>query len=333
MNGAQRRRDAPPPHRFDPGGGIARLHALGTTVTLALDHCEALADAQATLCDELHAMDRACSRFRTDSEIWSLYAGDRAVRVSPLLYEAITVALNVAQRTGGAVDPTVGLAVESLGYDRDFADMAAVGPALDAGPVAAPGWWCIEHDASRRTVRVPPGVRLDLGATAKALIADRAAARIASSTRSGVLVSVGGDVAVAGPAPEDGWAVAIAVDSSRPFRAGPIVAVSAGGLASSSTAVRSWHRGSRRVHHIVDPATGDAASEYWQLVSVAAVSCVDANAASTAAIVWGERAAERLASMGLPARLVRHDGAVITVAGWPTESANWTSSERTHPGA
>jgi thiamine biosynthesis lipoprotein len=54
-------------------------------------------------------------------------------------------------------------------------------------------------------------------------------------------------------------------------------------------------------------------------VTVAATSCVDANAASTAAIVRGERALRWLESAGLPARLVAHDGSVVTVAGWPAE--------------
>jgi len=305
---------------------VTHLRALGTTVTLAVDRHRTLAEAEDILRDELDAIDRACSRFRSDSEIWSLYAHGRAVRVSPLLHQAVVVALTVAERTGGAVDPTVGLAVEALGYDRDFAAVAALGPALDTAPTAAPGWWCVELDHRRRTIRLPPGVHLDLGATAKALAADRAAQRIASSTGSGALVSAGGDLAVAGPSPPGGWAVTIAVDSTGPLGSGPVVAVRDGGLASSSTVVRTWHRGGRRLHHIVDPATGDSASEHWRLVSVAAASCVDANAASTAAIVWGERARGRLEAMGLPARLVRHDGAVVTVAGWPTDGTDRSGS-------
>jgi thiamine biosynthesis lipoprotein len=136
----------------------------------------------------------------------------------------------------------------------------------------------------------------------------------------GVLVSIGGDVSVAGPPPIGGWSVGVAVNSSTPISAiGHVVSLGSGGLASSSTAVRSWRRGGRRVHHIVDPTTGDVASEHWKLVSVAAGSCVDANAASTAAIVWGVRAVDELEARHLPARLVRHDGAVITVRGWPSD--------------
>ncbi len=307
------------PRSVGPHRGVAQFRTWGTNVTLALDDDLGLAHAESLLRRELDAIDRACSRFRPDSEIWSLYPGGRAVTVSPLLFEIIATALAVAERTGGAVDPTVGSAVEALGYDRDFTRVPALGPALDRAPVPAPGWSCIEHDAFARTIRVPPGVHLDVGATAKALAADRAAARIASSTGSAALVCVGGDISVAGPSPHGGWSVAVAVDSSGPFADGPIVAIDGGGLASSSTVVRSWRRGGRRLHHIVDPATGDSASEYWRLVSVAAATCVDANAATTASVVWGRSASHRLEAMGLPARLVRHDGVAVTVAGWPAD--------------
>ena len=171
--------------------------------------------------------------------------GGRPVRVSELLYEAVSVACVVAERTGGAVDPTVGHAVAALGYDRDLAEVAKIGEPLLNRPVPAPGWWLIEFDERTRSIAVPLGVSLDLGASAKALVADRAACRIASITKSGTLVCVGGDVAVSGPPRDNGWPVGIAVDSSEPFEAGPVVSVTAGGLASSSTAVRTWHRGTR----------------------------------------------------------------------------------------
>ena len=95
--------------------------------------------------------------------------------------------------------------------------------------------------------------------------------------------------------------------------------ITSGGLATSSPAVRAWRRGTAELHHIVQPATGLPAATCWRAVSVAAASCVDANAASTAAIIRGGRSPQWLARLGLPARLVRHDGTALTVAGWPAE--------------
>ena len=182
----------------------------------------------------------------------------------------------------------------------------------------ATGWQSIEVDLDKRTVRTPQGVLLDLGASAKALAADRAAASIARRTGAGVLVSIGGDVAVAGPSPAGGWPIGIAHSSSASADSvDQVVAVTSGGIASSSTTVRRWKRAGRVVHHIVDPATGENAPECWSLVSVAASSCVEANAASTASVVWGPSAAKRLTIAGLPARLVSVTGSVETVCGWP----------------
>ena len=86
-----------------------------------------------------------------------------------------------------------------------------------------------------------------------------------------------------------------------------------GGLATSGTTSRSWTRGGRRVHHIVDPWTGEVAPTTWALVSVLAPTCLEANGWSTASIVWGDDAPGNLAAHGLSARLVAADGDVVIV--------------------
>ena len=168
---------------------------------------------------------------------------------------------------------------------------------------------------------MPSGVELDLGATAKALAADDAARSIAESTDTGVLVSLGGDLAVAGAAPRGGWAVLIADDHAAPLDSpGPTVTISAGGLATSGTAVRRWRTDSGEAHHILDPRTGRSALTPWRTVSVAATTCADANIAATTAIILGEAGVDWLAGRNLPARCVRADGSVTTVGGWPSEA-------------
>jgi thiamine biosynthesis lipoprotein len=301
------------------------MRAIGTTAIVAVTAPATAERAARIMRDELVAIDAACSRFRADSEVSALHRADGApVKVSALLFDAVEVACDVARRTEGAVDPTVGVAIEELGYDRDFEELGSdaddiAAPA--APPRPAPGWWLIELDRRHRTVRVPPGVHVDLGASAKALVTDRIAERIAGAMATGVLVSIGGDVAVAGPPPDGGWSVGIASDSSAPVDAvDQVVSLRSGGIASSSTTVRTWHHRGRRVHHIVDPATGDSASTHWRLASCSADSCVDANAASTAAVVWGAWAVPNLVALGHPARLVRHDGQVVTVNGWPADA-------------
>ena len=320
--------------------GLREFEALGSRAVVATADPGVIDAAAMILHEELVAIDRACSRFRADSEISAVHRrAGTSVEISPLLAEAIDTALRVAEDTDGTVDPTVGAAVIALGYDRDFAALGSTtgtraGASTELRPRPAPGWRCVEFDADRRRVRVPCGVVLDLGATAKALAADRAAARMAARTGSGVLVNLGGDVALAGSPPDGGWAVGIALACTvAPGEADVVVAIREGGLASSGTAVRTWIRGDRRVHHIVDPRTGDNAESYWQLVSVAAPTCVAANAASTAAIVWGQCAVERLSTAGLPCRLVGGDGKVVVLGGWPADGTPPDSSDAGRSGA
>jgi FAD:protein FMN transferase len=187
-----------------------------------------------------------------------------------------------------------------------------------------PGWRQVRLED--RILTVPDGVQLDLGATAKGWAADRSATRIADRTGCGVLVSLGGDIAVAGHAPEGGWRIRVQDVTGEPGDPadGPyaLIAIRDGGLATSSTKARRWQRGGDVLHHILDPRTGLPAEPVWRTVSVAAGTCADANAASTAAVIRGRAALGWLARLGLPARLVDATGVVFTVAGWPdgTES-------------
>ena len=158
----------------------------------------------------------------------------------------------------------------------------------------------MQLDHGGRRVRLERGAQLDLGATAKAWAADRCAELIAGQTGFGVLVSLGGDMAVAGEPPADGWKVRVTDDHAAPASAaGQTVTITSGGLATSSTTVRAWTAGGRQVHHIIDPSTGEPAQSCWRTVSVAAGTCTDANIASTAAIIRGA-AALRLAGRRRP---------------------------------
>jgi thiamine biosynthesis lipoprotein len=305
------------------GASTLTFPALGTFATVLVTDPAVLGEAHRLLAAELAAIDAACSRFRDDSELSRVnHARGRPVEVSPLFADALTVALDAAELTDGDVDPTCGQSLVRLGYDRDFARARQRTGPLRQPPMPAGGWRRVELDREHPAVRVPAGILLDLGATAKALAADRAAGAVQAAVGGGVLVNLGGDLRVAGDPPDGGWPVGIADDagfdtSTASVRPRQVVMVRDGGLATSSPLGRTWRRGDARLHHIVDPVTGRPARSCWRTVSVAAASCVGANIASTAAILRGERAIGWLDGLGLPARLVRRDGTVVTVAGWP----------------
>jgi thiamine biosynthesis lipoprotein len=309
---------------------VAERGALGTSARVAVWPPASLGLACTAADDVLARLDRQASRFRPDSELSWLHAARGGMfLLSDGLAEAVGVALAAARWTGGLTDPTIGDALVSLGYDRDFAaigedgDLAAIGG--DGPPpgatVAAPGWQLVQLDGP--LLRIPPGIRLDLGATAKGLGSDRAVRAVMAAVggEGGVLISLGGDIAVGGTPPRDGWPVTVA---EEPGQAGQLVRLTAGAVATSSVTVRRWRRGGAEVHHIVDPRTGRPADGPWRTATVAAATCADANAASTAAIVAGAAAEDWLATAGLPARLTGHDGRVRDLNGWPgPEAGAW----------
>jgi FAD:protein FMN transferase len=161
------------------------FRAFGTFGALLVTRQAAAQTALDILSRELRAIDLACSRFRHDSELTALnQASGRSHTISPLLAEALAVALRAAAATDGDVDPTCGRSLVQLGYDRDFAEVQSREPGVAAEPRPAGGWHQVALDRDALTVRVPAGVLLDLGATAKALAADRAAAAIAAAANA-----------------------------------------------------------------------------------------------------------------------------------------------------
>ena len=296
--------------------GRAVWRALGTEVDVRCIDGD-LDAAHAAVRNEVEAIDLACSRFRGDSEVSRLNAARGAmVPVSPLLAEAAAVALRAAALTDGLVDPTVGAAMCEIGYDVDFDAVPESGPPLALVSRPVPGWRRVQLDREGLRLRVPHGVLLDLGATAKALAADRAAEAAATASGGSVLVSLGGDIAIAGPLPEGGWDVRLSASPEPEAPGWELVCLRGGGLATSGTTARRWARGGRTLHHIVDPRTSLPAPERWSAVSVVAATCVDANIASTAAVVLGDEAPAWIAARGLAARLCDTSGGVEYVGEW-----------------
>ena len=276
---------------------------------------DSLAAARREVDAELDTVDAAASRFRPDSEINVLAASaGRPTRVSELLADLLDAALTAARQTDGDVDPTIGAAMIALGYDGDIATLDHIQPV--AASISFPSRWSMVT-LNDRVVTIPPGVVLDLGATAKAIAADRSADRVHRATGSGVLINLGGDIATAGPAPDGGWQVLVHDDADDPPSS--VALPSGAALATSSTIRRRWRRGADVVHHIVNPQTGWSADPVWRTVSVAEQTCLAANTVSTAAIIRGRRALDWIRTLGIPARLVDGERNVHTICGWPAD--------------
>ena len=288
------------------------------TVRVVADD-RSLSTASSIVRSTMAEIERAASRFRADSEL--ARCNERAGRLTPVsetLATLLDAALDAARRTGGAVDPTIGAAVIAAGYDADIAEVRGRAAPLVHAPALAQRhtWRTVTLDRTLNLLRTPRGVVLDLGAIAKAYAADLAAARACATAGTPVLVEIGGDIAVAGEC-DAPFVVTVA---EREGGTGDVVELRRGGLATSTTTIRRWRGYDGDAHHIIDPTTGRPVRAVWRTATVWAESAVEANSASTAAIVLAREAEDWLRATAPAARLVDADGAVTSLPGWPVSS-------------
>jgi thiamine biosynthesis lipoprotein len=294
-----------------------------TTCLLVVTAEDRLPEAAGIVDGVLADVERACSRFRRDSELLTLVRDSEGwTTLSPLLADLLAAALEAAQYSDGAVDPTIGGTLIDLGYDRDI-EVLRTHSAPTVRVIRRPaGWRSLRLDArshGHSRLWMPAGTQLDLGATAKAVAADLCAAAVSDAIGTGVLVSLGGDIATAGTGPDGGWQVTVQDLPEDPAQ--QITLTDGAALATSSTARRTWRRDGVTMHHLVDPITALPATGPWRSVTAVASTCARANTLSTAALVNGSGAVAWLQRSGLPARLVSHTGSVATLNQWPREAA------------
>lgn len=305
------------------------LCALGTHVRLLTTDVASISVARAMLIERLAELDCVASRFRPSSELSRINDQSRSaaaegrrtvtVPVSDLLCEHLTLALDIAARTGGLVTPTVGNDLINAGYDADIEVVRSRDEPLQRDHhVPGPADRVCQVDKGVLTLTA--GVTLDLGCSAKAAAAQRWAAEIAARVGSGVLLDLGGDLASGGRVPRGGWQIGV-VDWTGSIRQ-VLTAHDGQAFATSSTRVRAWPSEDGGRHHIIDPRIGSSARTPWAQVTCASTHAHWANAASTAAVILGVDAPDWLSANDIPALLIADDGTEARVAGWPTTSTH-----------
>ncbi|MDZ5621724.1 FAD:protein FMN transferase [Nocardioides sp. HM23] len=302
---------------------MSRWRVWSTYVQLCVSDDRMLLRAEVLTRRLLAAVDRTCSRFRADSDLSRLNAAPgRWVEVDPLLVEATRVAVEAARITDGLVDPCVGRALVSWGYDVDLEQLVRR-PARAVPEVVEPtaDWREIRWDVG--ALWLPPDCLLDLGATAKAWAADLVADTVAAELGCGVLISLGGDVRVVSPA-DLSWPVRVTETEGSPV--GQTVDLGNGGMATSTLLARRWRTEDGWAHHLIDPRTSAPVTGEVRTATALGETAVGANVASTAALVLGDEAEAWLAAHGVHARLVLADGTVRRVGSWPAASSQETAA-------
>ena len=265
---------------------------------------------------ELSLMERRWSRFLPTSELSRLNAAaGKPVIVSADTFSVITSAVDAWEHTDGLFDPTIHDALCATGYDRTFAEVAQHDGPGAAAP--APGCSGIELDPFLCSVRLPVGVRLDLGGIAKGAAADLVVGRLREAGADGACVNVGGDIRVEGRAPTDaGWIIELAF-TEEPHRR---VALSAGAVCTSTRTKRRWMTADGERHHIIDPRGGrSTAGIRW--VSVIAARATQAEVLTKAVFVAGAEAGRRMIEASRCYAVVVDDDAVLSEIGCLEELA------------
>lgn len=284
------------------------FRAMGTDAELLLAPAVDAADAEQALdvaVREIAHIEELASRFRPQSELSRLNAAG-SLEVSPDLMRLVTVALSLREATGGRFDPTVHGAMVAAGYDRTIDEVPPDGPVAGA---AVPAGGKVNANPQTGHITLGPGVALDLGGIAKGWAADRAADVL--GVAGGCLVSMGGDIAVRGTNDGEPWAVEV-MHGDGPTTLG----LTRGGMATSGTDRRTWRRGGKQMHHVIDPATGRPSTTDLVRVTAIAEDAAHAEAWATALLVSGSDSAAREADeMGLPAVLVGSDGRTTSAGG------------------
>jgi thiamine biosynthesis lipoprotein len=269
--------------------------AVGTTCAAAVtagqqderEVCWALAAAQ----EEVAACEGELSRFDPASDLSRLNAaGGRWTPIGRRLLEALGLALRAREDTGGRFDPTVLPALVAAGYDRSF-ELLEERPAEEAD-----GWragTAIELDEGHGSARLQPGSAVDLGGIGKGYAAGRAleAMRVSAPSLVGGLVDLGGDIAVSGESPEGGpWLIAVA-DPRRAGETLAVLALDAGGVATSGRDARRFGPAGS-LHHLIDPETGESALCGPLTVTVVAPDPAEAEVHATTLAIAGLSEAE-----------------------------------------
>lgn len=298
----------PRPARF---GGFSRTAvAMDTLVTITVDSAPAQTEIEPAVERALRwfaEVEAVCSRFDPSSELvrLSTQAGG-PVAVSELLFQAIAFALEVAELTDGAFDPTVGGVQLARGLTRDYVTGADL-----SLPLAPACYRDVLVDRARHTVTLAKPLLLDLGAVAKGLAIDLAARELAAFER--FAVDAGGDLFMGG---SDTTAPAWRVGIQHPRGdglLGTIAVVNAAVCTSGGyeRAVGGAGDGTDE-HHILDPRS-QRSPRGIESVTVVAPAAMVADAAATAAFVLGAAAGLRfLEEQGLAGIITTTDGVLLT---------------------
>jgi FAD:protein FMN transferase len=252
--------------------------------------------------DELHAVERSMTRFNVRSDIGraNLDAYRKPVAVGAATAAVVAEGLRWAGVDGSRFDPCIGRASELWDVTRRTAP-----PASDAvGRLAARGLYRGLELGTRGSEHVllyhEPDIALDLGGIAKGYAVDRAVATLRAWGVTNALVNAGGDLYALGQSADgDPWRVGIR-SPAEPGRIAGRIELQDRAVATSGDYEQYFEHAGRRYHHLLDPATAAPRAATLHSTTVAAATCMAADAAATAVFGMAPAAARRVLAGAAP---------------------------------
>jgi len=279
-------------------------------------HIVIVGGGQDTLVDieaRLRDLERRWTRFSADSELSRLNAAAGSlVVVESDTHRLISCAIDGWALTAGGYDPTVGAAINAVGYTTTFDQIE---PPRSVTTAPTPGCGGIELYASTSAVFVPQGVELDFGGIAKGFSADLVCEEtLGSNAAHGICVNIGGDTRVAGDPPTAaGWIVELE-PTATPDQNAARVGLTNGAVCTSTTQKRRWKGPDGDLHHMVDPSTGAPTNSDLIAISVVAATATLAEILSKSSMVAGrDEASSILTAAGACAMAVTTDRDVVAI--------------------
>lgn len=289
------------------------FRAMGCSVEVELvgDEDSVLVTGLAVARQSIAELERCWSRFLPDSDISRLNSAQGAmVSVQPATIDLLQSMVDGFAATEGCFDPTLLAPLVALGYDASWSD-AGMRTSVPAGSAWRGDIRSVAVDRAASVAQLPSGTVLDAGGIGKGLAADRVVARLLASGVGGAMVSIGGDLRVAGTGPNSGsWLIGVA-DASDHTSEVAYLALADAGVATSGTRRRAWRdSNNNEVHHLLDPATGRPTARDVVQATVVAGTAAWAEVYSKLLMVRGADALETLNEAGLGARVVDSDESV-----------------------
>lgn len=250
---------------------------------------------------EARRIERKFSRYRGDNIVRAINSSNgRPIAIDEETGRMLQYAAQCYDLSGGRFDVTSGILRRAWRFDGgEFApDQRQIEVLLESV-----GW--VKVELKPDSIRLRPGMEIDLGGIGKEYAADRVADQLFQECQASLMVNFGGDIrAIAADTASPPWIIGI----EDPHHDGGVVGsleVANGATATSGDARRFCLVDGRRLGHILNPHTGWPVANAPRSVTVIADYCTEAGFLATLAILNGADAESFLTAQGVVFHCVR----------------------------